>query len=74
MKSLHCFVCKTKLENFEYEGVGVHPIGGLHFRTYGHYGSGLFDPMDDTSLDIAICDRCVEINKKYLHGSGVVSG
>jgi hypothetical protein len=52
--------------------VSVHPMGGLHFSTRGHYGSRVFDPMDgkDTKLDIAICDECVINNVKRVRGTG----
>lgn len=36
------------------------PIDGLAFMTYGHYGSGHFDPMNMNSfLELSICDECV---------------
>lgn len=35
------------------------PKGGTQFRTYGHSGSGVFDPMDDTFIEVNICDPCL---------------
>ncbi len=46
-------------------------MDGLHFRTYGHYGSTIFDPMDGTYLDVAICDECIMKNLKKVRGNGV---
>ena len=71
-----CIVCSKELDNLEYEmrdnkKVEVHPIGGLHFRTYGHYGSVIFDPMGTGEyLDIAICDLCVMKNLDTVRGTG----
>ena len=46
-------------------------MDGLHFRTYGHYGSTIFDPMDGTYLDVAICDECIMKNLNKVRGNGV---
>jgi hypothetical protein len=74
--SVKCFCCDADLVNWEYASrsgklVNVHPMSGLHFQTYGHYGSTIFDPMDGTSLDIAICDECVLRHKNKVHGTGL---
>jgi len=42
------------------KGKGHHPSGGLSFHTQGHYGSSVFDPMDGSTLVVAICDPCVK--------------
>jgi len=71
-----CIVCNKELDNLEYEMRGdvkveVHPMGGLHFRTHGHYGSSIFDPMNEPlSLDVAICDLCVMKNLDKVRGTG----
>lgn len=70
-----CIVCSKELDNMEYEmrdhAVEVHPMGGLHFRTYGHYGSVIFDPMGTGEyLDIAICDLCIMKNLDAVRGTG----
>jgi hypothetical protein len=70
---VECFICDKSLDNWDYEThngekITVHPMSGLHFRTYGHYGSAIFDPMDDSSIDIAICDECVESRKNKIYG------
>jgi hypothetical protein len=74
--TIKCIVCANDLENLQYEmrdgkPVEVHPINGLHFRTYGHYGSTIFDPMGTGEyLDIAICDSCIMNNIEKVRGSG----
>jgi hypothetical protein len=74
---ISCIVCDKELDNLEYSTrsnstkIEVHPMDGLHFRTYGHYGSTIFDPMDGTYLDVAICDGCVMKNLNKVRGNGV---
>lgn len=72
-----CIVCSKELDNLEYiirsnnKKVEVHPMGGLHFRTYGHYGSVIFDPMGTGEyLDVAICDYCIMKNLDKVRGTG----
>lgn len=57
--SMNCIVCKKTLENIEYPE-GNHPIHGTAFHSIGHYGSGVFDPMDGTFLEINVCDDCLK--------------
>jgi hypothetical protein len=46
-------------------------MDGLHFRTYGHYGSVIFDPMGTGEyLDVAICDLCIMKNLDSVKGTG----
>ena len=74
--TIPCIVCNESLDNLEYElrdgtMCEVHPMGGLHFSTRGHYGSTIFDPMGTgETLDIAICDTCVLNNIDKVRGSG----
>lgn len=61
----YCIRCQSVMENFIEPERGLQPIGGLAFRTMGHYGSAYFDPMGEFSgkpdfLEVAVCDRCVE--------------
>jgi hypothetical protein len=71
-----CISCSKVLDNLNYEGqdgkaIEVHPMNGLHFRTYGHYGSTIFDPMGTgETLDVAICDDCIMENLDKVRGSG----
>ena len=70
-------VCDKALDNMEYTSrsngtkVEVHPMNGLHFRTYGHYGSTIFGPMGTGEyLDVAICDLCIMNNLDKVRGTG----
>jgi hypothetical protein len=74
---IDCAVCGEELDNLQYDSretgkpIEVHPIGGLHFRTYGNYGSVIFDPIGTGEyLDIAICDLCIMKNLDKVRGSG----
>ena len=73
---IHCIVCSKELDNLEYDNsrgdkVEVHPMDGLRFRTYGHYGSTIFDPMGPGEyLDVAICDLCIKKNLDKVRGTG----
>lgn len=47
----------------------IQPYNGLHFFTYGHYGSTIFDPMGTGEiLNIIVCDKCVE--DYFKNGNG----
>lgn len=76
---IHCLSCRNELDNLDYDmedgkRVEVHPMNGLHFRTYGHYGSTIFDPMGTGEyLDVAICDVCVMKNIDSVRGTGKAS-
>lgn len=62
-----CVVCNKQLEaSISCDDDTDTPVGGgLHFNTYGNYGSTVFDPVcasdavDPVSLEIVICDQCV---------------
>lgn len=54
-----CFVCGSELKSFDPISMN-HPIGGIEFTTYGHYGTTVFDPMDATELAINFCDPCIK--------------
>lgn len=56
--ALPCICCKRELGNIAPEG--NQPIGGLEFKTGGHYGSTVFDPVvGSTFLAINVCDECL---------------
>jgi uncharacterized protein (DUF2225 family) len=61
---INCIVCNKEMKNWDEaypdESNRVHPLDGTVFRTYGNYGSSVFDPMDSTFLEITICDPCLE--------------
>lgn len=67
----NCIICDTEVENWDEaypeRKETIHPIGGTVFRTYGHYGSTVFDPMDASYLEIVICDPCLKdrLNRTY---------
>lgn len=59
MSKINCCGCDIELDQISCTK-GYHPVGGLEFLTYGHYGSTQFDPMDGSTLRLVICDECVE--------------
>ena len=74
----NCIVCDVEVENWDEaypeDEPQVHPIDGTVFRTYGHYGSTVFDPMDASYLEVVVCDKCLKskidrtyrgVNKKH---------
>lgn len=65
----NCIVCQSEVDNWDIaypkDATQVHPIGGTVFRTYGHYGSTVFDPMDASYLEIVVCDEC--LNSRLAH-------
>jgi hypothetical protein len=71
MDVVECIVCNKRLDNtFAQEG-NVQPMDGLRFRTYGHYGSTVFDPVTTgESLVIAVCDACILENHNRIYGNG----
>ena len=60
----NCIVCKSEVDNWDIaypeDKPQVHPIGGTVFRTYGHYGSTVFDPMDASYMEVVVCDECLK--------------
>jgi len=58
----NCMLCSIEVDNWDVypeDKPKVHPIGGTVFRTYGHYGSSVFDPMDASYLEVVVCDSCL---------------
>lgn len=69
---LPCFTCGTTLTNID-AGEQNQPYEGTEFRTYGHYGSTMWDSFDGEELVLNICDVCLRRNldrlaqhKRYL--------
>lgn len=55
-----CLICGKQLEPvFSDAGTVNQPNDATAFWTAGHYGSGVFDPMDGSMLNINICDDCL---------------
>jgi hypothetical protein len=67
----NCIICKCEVENWDIaypeDKPQVHPIGGTAFRTYGHYGSSVFDPMDATYMEVVFCDPCLKERLEYTY-------
>lgn len=58
---LPCIVCGRENEKAMGEQSSVNqPYNATAFRTHGHYGSTVFDPMwEPEDLSITICDPCL---------------
>lgn len=67
----NCIICKCEVDNWDEaypeNEAQVHPIGGTAFRTYGHYGSSVFDPMDASYLEVVLCDPCLKERLEYTY-------
>ena len=67
----NCIVCGIEVDNWDEaypeNSKVVHPIDGTVFRTYGHYGSTVFDPMDASFLEIVICCSCLKERLHYTY-------
>jgi hypothetical protein len=68
----NCIVCNTEVDNWDIayteNKMQVHPVGGTVFRTYGHYGSTVFDPMDASYLEVVVCDECLRSRMERTYG------
>lgn len=64
-----CIACQRPMTNIAEDGT-LQPSGGTAFQTRGHYGSTVFDPMDGSLLEIAVCDGC--LTAASLHGNVVL--
>lgn len=69
MNKCHCIVCQKPMINIVENGT-LQPSGGCAFQTTGHYGCGVFDPMNGSVLEIAICDEC--LNRASKRGEVVI--
>ena len=67
----NCIICTKEIENWDQvypEGnTKIHPLGGTAFRTYGHYGSSVFDPMDASCMEIVICCDCLKSRIEHTY-------
>lgn len=61
--TLHCIRCSKKMHNYAGSS-SWQPNDGLAFTTLGHYGSTYFDPMDGSTLEVCVCDRCLSVLEK----------
>jgi len=62
---IYCIMCEVEVENWAGHEECMHPLDGTQFRTYGHYGSAVFDPMDGSYADVCICNTCLA-DKQHL--------
>ena len=60
MEKCTCIKCGAVLDNLAI--TGFQPIDGLAFQTTGHYGTAFFDPMDESFIEIVLCDECLSEN------------
>jgi hypothetical protein len=70
----NCFCCEREIDAVSWaEDVSPpHPYDALHFRTHGHYGSAVFDPVTAYKcIDVVICDLCIMEKLDIASGSGV---
>ena len=66
----NCIICSKEVENWDEaypEGNVIHPIDGTVFKTYGHYGSTVFDPMDASFMEIVICCDCLKPRTQHTY-------
>lgn len=62
---MNCFKCDKTLEGV-FNDDTKQPYAGTSFTSYGQYGSTVFDPMDDSSLTIYVCDPCLIKNSSRV--------
>lgn len=62
-QTLPCFSCGKELEpafKETFDGIYNQPHGGTVFRSSGHYGSTVWDPVTDSKhIELTICDTCL---------------
>ena len=58
-EALPCIACGKQLHNV-FDDCENQASDGLAFRSYGQYGSRVFDPMDGQFLEVNICDSCLQ--------------
>lgn len=68
---MKCIRCDKSLEQWAGEKRVAHPLDGLAFQTCGHYGSGAFDPMNGSIIEVVLCDHCL---RRAVADGGFVFG
>src|SRR5262245_53635627 len=58
-RCLQCIACGRTLIQVMVESDVNQPYVGTSFKSYGHYGSTAFDPMNGHYLEINVCDLCL---------------
>jgi hypothetical protein len=81
IKPVSCIACGTELESSVGDSGENQPSDATTFRSYGQYGSTVFDPMDGSFLEINVCDRCLTLHqdrvlwgRDYKHVTACVGG
>lgn len=61
-----CICCGEVMYNLAHDfgSKGYQPSGGVAFKSYGHYGSTEFDPMDGSWVELVVCDDCFKFLMK----------
>jgi hypothetical protein len=77
---LPCIVCGTELRQAITDSDDRQPSGGTVFRSYGNYGSTLYDPSPASAgrerLEVNVCDPCLRARFTrvlYVQTSEIVS-
>lgn len=65
-KAVPCAVCGMELQGQEHSENQA--VEGLYFRSFGAYGTTVFDPMDGHFIEINVCDECL----RYIIEEGSV--
>lgn len=67
----NCIRCDKTFENITDDTDVNQPMGGTSFMSHGHFGSGVYDPMDPKVwLEINICDECLaQRQEQVLHAT-----
>lgn len=68
MDPLPCIVCGYQPDTAFNGCTGNQPYKATAFTTGGHYGSTFFDPMDESRIEINVCDECLRkaVDKKQI--------
>jgi len=64
---LRCISCDKKLKEIMSPSDN-HPNDACAFKSYGNYGSTIFDPMSDSEfLEINVCDECLKRKRDQVY-------
>lgn len=58
----HCILCREILHLDEYATT----IDSVTFRTWGNFGSRVFNKFNGGRLELHVCDGCLVANKQYI--------
>lgn len=68
---LPCFACGEQLQPV-FTMLTRKPAEAIEFCAHGQYGSTVFDPQDDSQIQINICDPCLLARKDRVWHVGYV--